>query len=263
MIPDGPFENMQQALNREPFFFAGGDTGVLLIHGWSGSPPEMRGLGEYLAQQGWTVLAVRLAGHGTTLQDFAQSRWQDWVASTEAGWQEISQHCRQVFVAGLSLGGLLAVHLCVQHPARGLVTMAAPTHLASDDWRLRFIGLFKHIIREQSVPEEIRDAVDLTMAQRIWHYDKICVPALHELVKFIAIVREELPRVSVPVLIMQGKGDTNVPLDSAEEIYRHVSSVDKELVWFSNSGHMLPEDMAREEVWQRVAAFVLKRANRL
>ncbi len=247
---------MKSALNRGPFFYRGNETGVLLIHGWSGSSPEMRGLGEFLAGQGYTVSGICLAGHGTTLQDFAQTSWQDWVASAEAGWQEISEHCNNVIVVGLSLGGLLAMHISLRHTVCGLVVMATATHLASEDWRLRFIGLFKHFIREQPVPEILHDAVDPTVADRIWHYNKISVPALHELINFVAIVRQELPRISTPILILQGKGDRNVPLDSAEEIYQRVSSTKKELIWIADSGHILPADAARQEVWQHILDFI-------
>ncbi len=251
---------MNQTLNKEPFFFAGNNTGVLVIHGWSGSPPEMRGLGTFLARQGLTVLGIRLAGHGTDLHDFARTRWQDWLASAEAGWREISTDCAEVFVVGHSLGGLLAMHISRSHPVAGLVVMAAPTHLASDDWRLRFIGLFKHFIRELPVPDGLDDATDPTLRKRIWHYDKICVPALHELSKLVTLTRPEWPRVSAPLLIMQGQHDTNVPLDSANEIYQRVGSVDKELIWFPNSGHLLIEDAEREEVWRRIAEFIAQRS---
>jgi carboxylesterase len=216
-------------------------------------------MGEFLAAQGHTVLGVRLAGHGTNLEDFARSRWRDWVASTESGWQELDKQCSRVFVAGHSLGGLLGMYLSLGKPLAGLVVMSAPTHLPSNDWRLRFIGLFKHFIREQQVPPDLDDAADPTLRERIWHYDKICVPALHELTKFVAITRRRLPDVRVPILIMQGRRDRNVPLDSAEEIYQRVGSADKQVVWLPESGHVIPEDVERERVWQLTADFMRER----
>jgi len=73
------------ALDLNPFFFEGNTTGCLLVHGFSGSPPEMRPMGVYLAEKGLTVIGVRLAGHGTTPEDMARTGWRDWVASAEEG----------------------------------------------------------------------------------------------------------------------------------------------------------------------------------
>jgi len=247
-------------VNREPFFFPGDETGVLLVHGWSGSPVDVRGMGQFLAAQGFTVSGVRLAGHGTNLEDFARSRWQDWVASTESGWRGLDERCSRVFAVGHSLGGLLGIYLSVERPLAGLVVMAAPTHLASGDWRLRFIGLLKHFFRERPVPPDLDDAADPTLRERIWHYDKICVPALHELMKFVALTRRRLPDVHVPILIMQGGRDRNVPLDSAEEIYQQVSSTDKQVIWLPESGHVIPEDVERARAWQLTVDFVRERA---
>ena len=83
-------------LNLDPFFFEGGTTGCLLIHGFSGSPPEMRPMGEYLAERGLTVLGVRLAGHGVTPEDMAPTGWRDWVGSAKRGLQELQDRCELV-----------------------------------------------------------------------------------------------------------------------------------------------------------------------
>src|SRR3974377_2317290 len=93
----------------EPFFFPGGPTGCLLVHGFTGAPKEMRWLGEYLAGQGHTVLGVRLAAHATRPEDMHRASWQDWVASVEDGWNLLcSAICRtdspepaRMFIMGL------------------------------------------------------------------------------------------------------------------------------------------------------------------
>jgi carboxylesterase len=94
-----------------PFFLPGGPTGVLLIHGWSGSPAEMRGLGGYLAAQGLTVMAVRLPGHGTEPRELFATRWQDWVAACGQSLVALRRRCDTVFVGGLSMGALLSIYL--------------------------------------------------------------------------------------------------------------------------------------------------------
>ena len=110
----------------EPFFFPGGETGCLLIHGFTGAPKEMLGLGEHLAAQGYTVLGPRLFGHSTVLKDMIRARYIDWVASTLDGYYMIRGACTKVVIMGLSLGGALALYLGSHHPVDGLVAMSTP-----------------------------------------------------------------------------------------------------------------------------------------
>ena len=105
----------------EPFAFPGGDVGCLLVHGFTGNPSSMRPMGEYLAGQGFTVVGPRLKGHGTRVEDMFDNTYQDWIASAEAGLDEIRKQCRTVFVAGLSMGATLAMHLACSHPGTCLL----------------------------------------------------------------------------------------------------------------------------------------------
>ncbi|NLA05166.1 MAG: alpha/beta fold hydrolase, partial [Firmicutes bacterium] len=100
----------------EPFAFPGGEVGCLLVHGFTGNPSSMRPMGEYLAAQGFTVVGPRLKGHGTRVDDMLDNRYQEWIASAEAGLEEIRKQCVTVFVAGLSMGATLSLHLAHSHP---------------------------------------------------------------------------------------------------------------------------------------------------
>ena len=112
-------------LDPRPFAFEGGKVGVLLIHGFTGAPAEMRPMGKYLAAQGYTVAGPQLAGHGSHWQTLNRMRWQDWVSSASVALTQLQAHCDQVFVGGLSLGGLITLYLGAQHPEiDGLVPMA-------------------------------------------------------------------------------------------------------------------------------------------
>ncbi|MFQ6057720.1 MAG: alpha/beta hydrolase [Anaerolineae bacterium] len=240
-------------LDLNPFFFEGGGTGCLLIHGFTGSPPEMRGLGEYLADKGLTVLGVRLAGHGTTPEEMARTGWRDWVASAEGGLRELQGRCQWVFVGGLSMGGVLTLYLAARHPVAGAIVMAAPTYLR--DWRTPFLPLAKYFVKWY-YPSGESDLTDPTGQERMWSYDRMPVVCIDQLLQLIRLVRRELPRIKVPVLVMQGAHDRYVPLDCAQEIYDRIGSQDKELVWFHNSGHAITEDSERREVWRRAYEFI-------
>ena len=94
-----------------PFYLNGGSTGILLIHGFTGAPPEMRLIGDYLHQRGITVSAPLLPGHGTVVEDMNRYKWTDWVAHTKQALAELKSGCDAVFVAGLSLGSLITLNL--------------------------------------------------------------------------------------------------------------------------------------------------------
>src|SRR2546427_13051496 len=133
----------------QPLRFRGGTRGCLLIHGFAGTPPEMRGLGEFLAARGYDVIGPLLAGHGLTPEAMALTRWPDWAASAELAYETLRQDCTEVFVAGQSLGGTLALHLAATNPAvKGVVAigaMGSPAYFR--DWRIKVIGALKYVVR--------------------------------------------------------------------------------------------------------------------
>ncbi|MFQ5812991.1 MAG: alpha/beta hydrolase [Anaerolineae bacterium] len=242
-----------KGLDLNPFFFEGGPTGCLLVHGFSGSPPEMRPMGEYLAQQGLTVQGVRLAGHGTSPEDMATTTWRDWVASAEGGLRELESLCEQIFVAGLSMGGLITLHLAAHHSVAGIVAMATPAYIA--DWRFRFVPLVQPFVRWVT-PGMESDLTDPQAQERFWCYDRLPTCCIVSLGKLIRLVRRELPQIKVPALIMQGEKDHHVPADSAQIIFEELDTAEKELVWWPNSGHAITVDSEREAVWARAYEFI-------
>ena len=246
---------MVKTLDLNPFFFEGGPVGCLLVHGFSGSPPEMRPMGEFLAGKGLTVLGVRLAGHGTTPEDMATTGWRDWVGSAEAGFRELESLCEQVFVAGLSMGGLITLHLAAHHSVAGIVVMAAPAYIA--DWRFRLLPLARHFIR-WFTPDIESDLTDPEAEKRLSAYQVLPIPCLVNLGQLVRLVRQELPQVKAPALIMQGEKDHHVPADSAQVVFDELSAADKELVWWPNSGHCITVDSEREAVWARAYEFIAK-----
>ena len=95
----------------EPFFHSGGSTAVLLCHGFTGNPSSMRPWAEYLAAAGLTVSLPRLPGHGTTWQEMAGTRWEDWYAEIDRAYEDLRGHTAEIFVMGLSMGATLALRL--------------------------------------------------------------------------------------------------------------------------------------------------------
>lgn len=243
----------------EPFYLERGPTGVLLIHGFTGTPREMRWLGEYLAEQGLTVLGVRLVGHATTLEDMEPTTWHDWWSSVKEGYADLSRRCEQVFVMGLSLGGMLTLHLGAHYPdVAGLVAMSVPGKpLNTDSFGLpepldesnRFLPP-----REEGQGDDLQDR----QVAEEWHvaYDRTPVRCLVSLFDFSHHLHDDLPDVRAPLLLVQSRSDGIVAPENMPHIYDRVASVDKDMVWLERGGHVVTEDYDKEVVFAKAYAFV-------
>ena len=243
-------------MDPKPFYFEGNEIGVLLIHGFSGSAVEMYPMGEYLAQQGLTVLGVQLAGHGTTPEEMAKTGWRDWVASAREGLGRLHAEQEKVYVVGYSLGGLIALHLAARHSMDGAVLVETP--LYQRDWRQVLIPLAKRFVRyvAMSGPE----SPDPAVRARFWCYDRVPVVCADEVLRFMRQTRQELSQVKVPLLIMHGDRSQVMPPDCPQEIYDRTASKDKTILHFAHSTHSLPVDRDREEVWRRTYEFISRLA---
>jgi carboxylesterase len=254
---------MTPTLHLDPFFFPGGPVGCLLLHGFSNSPHEMRPLGEYLAAQGLTVLGARLAGHGTTPEDLEGKRWPDWAASAADGLAELRRSCPQVFVVGISGGGLVALYLATTAPLDGLVVMSVPVLVS--DWRWRLLPIAQHFVRW--VRDTRCDLTDPTAKATYYShpatYERKPVAALVSMGELQAIVRRRLPQITVPTLLIYGRCDRTISPGDADYLLAHLGSPDKQLVWFANSGHGLVVDSEKEKVWARVHGWVVERSQRV
>jgi len=240
----------------EPFYFEGGPTGVLLIHGFTGAPREMRWMGEYLAGQGLTVLGVRLAGHATTPEDMERTTWHDWWDSVKEGYAELNRHCERVFVMGLSLGGMLTLHVGAHYPeVAGLAAMSAPGKPMSttDLWVPETLDEAARFLPA----DEGDDFQDRWVAEE-WHisYDRQPLRCIASLFEFSRHLHDDLPDVRVPLLLVHSRLDGMVPPDNMPYIYDRVASADKEMMWVERSGHVVTEDPEKDAVFARAYAFV-------
>jgi carboxylesterase len=131
----------------EAYTHDGGPTGVLLCHGFTGSPQSLRPWAEYLAKAGLTVSLPRLPGHGTTWQEMARTRWEDWFAEVDRAFDELQSRCEEIFLMGLSMGGCLALRLAETRGAavRGLV-LVNPSVTADNKVLLALAPLLKLVV---------------------------------------------------------------------------------------------------------------------
>lgn len=219
--------------------FDGSDAiGVLLLHGFTGSPASMRPWGEALSEHGWTVRVPRLPGHGTRWQDMNITTWEDWYAEAERNLRELREHCSRVFVCGLSMGGALTLRLAEQHgdAIAGIVLVNPAVHTERKDRHL--LPIVKHLVG--SFPGISNDIAKPGMDEVA--YDRTPLKAAHSMMTMWSHVRDDIALVRVPVLLFRSAQDNVVEASNAEWILTHVASSDTEEVVLPNSYHVATLD---------------------
>ena len=245
----------------EPFIYRGSeDKGVLLIHGFTGSPSEMRLYGMALRDAGYTVLGIRLPGHGTSVEDMEHTTADDWMRAALDGYDMMSGLVRHVAVAGLSMGALLSLWLATVRPVWRVASLAAPIMIRAErdlhllppraEARGKFLPKAPKLLK--GVPKEYRLC-----------YDAIPLLSVHELLEVISRVKGVLGAVRSPLIVMQSERDHTVNVESARYIMEHVGSSEKELFFMRRSGHRITVDVEREDVFQKTIEFLNKGSDTL
>lgn len=195
----------------EPFSADGGRTGVLVLHGFTGSPQSMRPWAQSLAGAGYTVRLPLLPGHGTSVADMARTSWTDWYGCASATFDELRQACDEVFVVGLSMGATLALRLAELRPdVAGLVLVNAS--VMSQDRRLVLLPILKYLVPSlPGIGSDIKRAGVTELA-----YDRVPLRALASLRNAWGEVRRDLNRITCPVLHYRSRTDHVVEPRSGE-----------------------------------------------
>lgn len=237
---------------KKEFFFKGNDKGCLLVHGFSSTPAELRELAERLSSGGFTVLAVRLAGHGTEIEDMEKCTYNDWIKSVEEGYMRLKDICKEIYVIGHSMGSLLALYIAENHVVDKIVTLAPA--IITKDKNAKFVPIVKHFIRyiewkAKNRPEE--------EAKYLLGYRKIPLASVHELGKLQRIVRKQLPKINKPILIIQSHKDQTVDEKGVEVIEKNVTSQNVKKIYLNNCGHNITVECEKENVFTEVTNFLL------
>ncbi|WP_273841519.1 alpha/beta hydrolase [Rubrobacter calidifluminis] len=236
----------------EPFRFEGGDVGVLVSHGFTGTTQSVRPLGEALAREGFTVEGPRLAGHGTSVSEMAESTAQDWISSLEEGLAWMEERTRAVFVCGLSMGGTLSLYLGATHPevVRGVIPINGCVFLGNPE-------LARIVLSPDAPPTLPGVGSDIKKAGvEELVYDEMPVPAMKELMALMRATDDLLPEVRCPALILQSTEDHVVPPDNGPYFLEKVGSEHKELVRLEDSYHVATLDNDAPRIAELAADFI-------
>lgn len=237
----------------EPFLYLGDETGILLVHGFTGSPKEMRTMGEFFADQGKTVLGIRLPGHATRPEDMRGRHWVDWLQAVEDGYHLLRCAGRQVFVMGLSMGGILTLVTAARLPVKGAVAMSTP-YILSEDPRLNYAEYLAPAMPE--VAKGPPDWHDHAMEKVHVEYPMFPTRGLAEVRDLLKVMRAGLPKITVPVLLVHSRMDGSLSPGNVQRIYDELGTQDKSMLLVEHSGHIVTRDQDREKVFEAALAFV-------
>ncbi len=223
--------------------------GVALCHGFTGSPLSVQAWGADLAASGFAVSMPLLAGHGTSWRELAKTPWQHWYRDFEAAYLELRGSCDAVFVAGISMGGALALRVAALHPVAGLALVNPG--LTFNDRRARYAGLLRYGM--PSVPAIGNDIKKAHVTEGA--YTRTPVAGVQQLWQLFADTTKLLPQVSAPALIFRSTVDHVVPDSSIDVLRARIGSPEVELVPLENSYHVATMDNDAPHIFNASTAF--------
>lgn len=237
----------------EPYSHDGGPVGVVVSHGFTGSPYSMRPWAEHLAAAGYTVRLPRLPGHGTTWQDCNTRKWQEWYATVEGAYEELADRCEIVFAAGLSMGGTLTARLAerVGDRVAGLILVNPSFGTVRLD--AKFAPIAKYFLKSQKgFGSDIKDP----SVPSEGGYDRTPVVAFAELQKLWKVVVPDLAKITAPVLMFRSVTDHVVEPLSSELLHSGARNTTVREVPLPNSYHVATLDHDKQTIFEGSVEFI-------
>ena len=236
----------------EPWGHEGDQVGVLVLHGFTGTPQSVRGWAEAIAAEGRTVLLPRLPGHGTTEDDLQGTTAADWVGEAEMSLRGLKERCDTIFVCGLSMGGTMTLDIASRFgdELAGIVTVNASTY--TTDPRAKLAPILGRIpLKLKGIASDIAEPGKEELA-----YRKVPTKAAASMLAYQDQVKRRLGDIRCPALIFGSLQDHVVNPGNAAYIHAHIASTDKELVSLERSYHVATLDYDRDLIVERTNAFI-------
>lgn len=250
------------------------DIGILLLHGFTGTPYEVKDLSVYLSSLGFTVYAPLMAGHGTSPEDLSKTTHLDWEASVRKAYIRLRNKTKKVFLIGNSFGSNMAFWLAKEfnNEQLGIVSLSAPIYLKYHNFILLRIYTYGWLRKYYRKPRRLYTNL-WAFFKSLWYkknvevknteflgkadYNLIPVKSFREFIKFIN--KETIPNlknINKPIFIAHAKNDLVVLPKSAEYIYNNIGSKKKDFFWFPHKGHIMTYDPNRQELFERIYKFI-------
>lgn len=241
---------MKKAMSA-PFLFEAGRRAVLLLHGFTGSSADVRILGRFLEKNGYTSHAPHYKGHGVPPEELIVTSPEDWWQDVINGYNTLKQAgYEEIAVAGLSLGGVFSLKLALQQPVKGVITMCSPMSMRTTD------TMFKGVIEYAQLYKKLEGKNEQKIELEIEAIKNTGMASLPQLPQLIQEVLQSIDLLYAPILVIQSRQDQVIDPQSANVIYNRVESIQKELKWFEESGHVITLDKERDQLHEDVLAFL-------
>ncbi|ADI30161.1 alpha/beta hydrolase [Methylotenera versatilis] len=276
--------SIDELLGSVGFIERKGNVGVLLIHGLTGTPTEMKQFGKLIARKGFTVACPELAGHCATIEALSATKWHDWYISIEKAFDALKQECDHVFVAGLSMGALIALLLAAKRGNQVAGVILLSTTFFYDGWNVpKFKQTFllplvlytplKYFFHwEETSPYGIKDERTRALVHAILEnrdnqaadkigYFKTPATVILESVRMIDAAKKVLKNVIVPTLIVHATEDDMASIRNAHYTQANISSKTVETFFVDDTYHVLTLDKRKDDVAKRAAQFCKEQAH--
>lgn len=240
--------------SARPELTGGRSIGVLLSHGFTGSPFSMKPWGEYLADKGYAVEVPRLPGHGTTWQEMNRTSWTDWYGEVSRVFEKLTANHDAVVLGGLSMGGALVLRLAADHPDQVAGVVLVNPAVASDRKDLLAVPVVKYVL-----PSLGAIGADIKKPGMDEHaYPRTPLKALHTLMKAWKPLRTDLGKIKAPVLMFRSVEDHVVDPSSSKIILTSVASAEANEVLLEDSYHVATIDNDAERIFADSAEFIAR-----
>ncbi len=237
---------------QNPFRHDGGDVGVLLCHGFTGSPASLRPWAERFAAEGFSVRLPLLPGHGTRWQELNATTFADWLGEVDSALSDLTARCRSVVVCGLSMGGTLTLRLAELHPdAIAGIVLVNPAVMSLRK-EMAVLPLLKHLVPSlKGITDDIAKP-----GQSEFGYDRTPLKAVDAMRKGWAATRADLSALRLPVLLLRSRLDHVVEPENSRLILDSISSTDVTEIVLERSYHVATLDYDAELIFDESVAFV-------
>ncbi len=250
------YRKEKKLLDKEFFFEGDNNQAILLIHGWSTVPYEMKRLGEFLNAHGYTVYIPMLTGHGTIPQEMEGVTAKDWIKDTKKAYAFLKKRYSKVYVGGTSMGAILALNLALlKKDIAGLILLATPYKLKMEKVVELFLKIVLHFKKyhKKFYPPTFGKATRIT---RLISYQTYSIKSVLELGFLVQETRKKLNKIYQPCLLMQSKHDHIIQKRSMEIIYNKINSQKKYKKYIEKAYHTFISDIKKEYVFEYILDFI-------
>ncbi|WP_303393578.1 alpha/beta hydrolase [Tuberibacillus sp. Marseille-P3662] len=242
---------MMKIVPPKPFTFEAGPRAVLLLHGFTGNSADVRMLGRFLQERGYTSHAPHLTGHGVPPEALLDADPEQWWADVQNAYQHLQDlGYKEIAVGGLSLGGVYSLKCGYNLPVKGIVTMCAPSSANTSEniyeGVLKYAREWKQ--REGKSKEQVEEEMEV--------FYNTSVDQLVKTKEVINEVRDNIDMIYAPAFIAQATHDDMIDPQSATFIYESLESEHKNLKWYDDSPHVITFGDEKEQLHQDIYEFL-------